>query len=159
MKSPNLALMTLLLTLAAMVATSGCSSKREDEWTRGRPPVYPAKGQVLLDGEPVADATVTFQPVDDSGKAGFAVTDSGGFFTAQTFEPGDGLVEGTHRVAIQKVLLIDAQGNVVKEVHEPGGIQEKNFLPKNYAKFDKSGLEVEIVAGDENDLGKFELTK
>lgn len=158
MKAPCFALSTLLL-LAVTVAANGCSSRREDEWTRGRPPVYPANGQVLLDGEPVADATVTFQPVDEGGKAGFAVTDSSGFFTAQTFDPGDGLVEGTHRVAIQKTQLVDRDGNIVHEVHEPGGIQEKDFLPKKYAKFDKSGIEVEIVAADKNDLGKFELTK
>ncbi|MHC2068209.1 carboxypeptidase-like regulatory domain-containing protein [Bremerella sp. T1] len=156
MQSRAFSLMALLVFTAIASISAGCS-KKQDKWTQGRPPVYPAAGQVLLDGEPVAEATVTFQPVDPNGKGGSAITDSNGFFEAQTFEPADGLTEGSHLVAIRKTKLIDRNGNEVEVVREPGGIREKDFLPKKYAQFDKSGLQVEVAAQNENDLGKFEL--
>lgn len=134
----------------------GCSSKREDKWTRGRPPVYEASGQVTYQGKPVVDAVVTFQPVDDTGRGGSAVTDYQGYFQAQTFDPGDGLTPGTHRVAVHKVQLVDASGNVVTEIREPGGLREKSLVPKRYADFKKSGIEVTVTEGD-NELGVFEL--
>jgi len=134
----------------------GCSSKADDKWTRGRPPVYETTGQVTYNGEPIADAVVTFQPVDDTGRGGSAVTDDQGYFEAQTFDPGDGLTEGTHRVAVQKIQMVDASGNVVTEIREPGGIREKNLLPKRYADFEKSEIEITIQA-DDNDLGVIEL--
>lgn len=147
-----------LFIVAFLSLASGCSQK-SDKWTDARPPVYPTKGQVLLNGEPVSQATVTFQPADPAGKAGYAVTDANGYFYAQTFDPGDGLIEGSHLVAIQKTQLIDRDGNVVTEVREPGGIREKNFLPEKYAKFNKSEIKVEVLATNNNDLGPLNLSK
>ena len=148
--------LAMLILLVATGLFLGCSSKANDKWTRGRPPVYPATGQITYNGEPVAEAVVTFQPVDETGRGGSAVTDSEGFFEAQTFDPGDGLTVGTHRVAVHKVQLVDASGNVVTEIREPGGLREKSLVPKRYANFEKSKLEVTIEE-DENDLGVLNL--
>lgn len=158
MNTPLRALTTVCVLIATAFLVVGCSSK-EDKWTRGRPPVYPATGQVMLDGQPVAEAMVTFQPVDENGKGGAARTDANGYFEAQTFEPGDGLTEGAHRVAIQKTKMVDRQGNEVTVIYEPGDAIEKNFLPAKYAKYEKSGIEIQIDPVDENDLGQFNLTK
>ncbi|PQO46199.1 carboxypeptidase-like regulatory domain-containing protein [Blastopirellula marina] len=147
------------LTLAIMtVAVVGCS-KSEDKWTQGRPPVYPASGYILLDGKPVEKATVTFQPDDPEGRGGYATTDSNGYFEAQTYEPGDGLTAGKHLVAIQKTAFVDKAGNIVEEIREPGSAIEKSFLPKKYASFEKSEIEVEIKADGENDLGEIKLSE
>lgn len=153
----HIILPSLLLSASFLLLLGGCS-KKSDKWTAGRPPVYPASGIVLLNGEPVADATITFQPVDPSGKGGSALTDSSGYFQAQTFDPGDGLTEGVHNVAVRKTKMVDRDGNVVEEIREPGGIVEKDFLPKKYGNFDKSGLQVTITGG-KNDLGKFDLSE
>jgi len=153
----NISVHSLALFVAMLILSSGCSSK-SDKWVEGRPPVYPATGQVLLNGEPVADATVTFQPEDPAGKGGSAMTDSNGYFEAQTFEPGDGLTEGVHNVAVRKVLMVDRNGNVVEVVREPGDVMEKSYLPDKYGKYDKSGLQVTIANGT-NDLGSFNLSK
>ncbi|MFN3151459.1 hypothetical protein [Bremerella sp.] len=148
---------TYALLAGLLLLSIGCTQK-SDKWTDGRPPVYPSSGQILLDGEPIAEATVTFQPVDPTGRGGSAITDSSGYFDAQTFEPGDGLTEGMHNVSIRKIQMVDRNGNVVEEIREPGSVVEKNLVPDKYSKFDKSGLQVTISIG-KNDLGKIELSK
>lgn len=147
-----------LLLLLLVAAVVGCS-KGKTQWNDGRPPVFTAKGQVILDGQPVEKATVTFQPVDPEGRGGSAVTDAEGFFEAQTYEPGDGLTAGTHKVAIKKTLFVDKAGQVVTEIREPGSAVEKDFLPKKYGTFEKSGLTVEVADSDGNDLGQIVLEK
>ncbi|WDI41146.1 hypothetical protein [Bremerella sp. P1] len=146
----------VVIAAVGTVILVGCSGKREDKWTRGRPPVYEVTGQVTYQGKPVADAVVTFQPVDEAGRGGSAITDDQGYFEAQTFDPGDGLTPGTHRVAVHKVQLVDASGNVVTEIREPGGLREKNLVPKKYADFKKSGIEITVEETD-NDVGVIDL--
>jgi hypothetical protein len=103
---------------------AGCSSY--DKWKEGRPKTYFTSGTVLLDGTPVAGVTVTFQPADEmTGKPGWAVTDEDGYFEVQTFDPGDGLTEGTHRVALKKTQMVDrATGKVVTEVTTDAPLKE-----------------------------------
>lgn len=147
-----------LVWLAPIFVTVGCG--REDRWVQGRPPVYPTSGQVLLDGEPVDKATVIFQPVSADGKPGTALTDSRGYFKAETFESGDGLTAGTHRVSIRKVHMADRDGNIVETVvDDGGGLKEKHFLPEQYASFETSGIEITIEASGRNELQPFNLTK
>lgn len=149
-----------LLLVSVLVATWGCGGGREDQWTQARPPVYPVSGQVLSNGEPVAQATVMFQPVSEGGKPGFATTDGRGNFRAQTFETGDGLTEGTHRVAIHKTHMVDQSGNIVEEVMDDGiGLTEKNLLPEIYADFATSGIEVTVEAVRSNQLEPFDLSQ
>ena len=151
---------TLLFLTAFGLVALGCGSAKEDRWTKERPLVHPTSGQVLLNGKPVAEATVTFQPVDPAGKPGFAATDRVGKFEVQTFDPDDGLTAGKFRVAIQKTTMVDAEGNEVKEITDDGaGLTERNFLPKKYASFADSGLEVQIEAGKKNELEPFNLTE
>ncbi|MBA2113987.1 carboxypeptidase regulatory-like domain-containing protein [Bremerella alba] len=152
---PSAAKVFVMVAVASALLV-GCSSKKEDKWTRGRPPVYEATGQVTYQGKPLADAVVTFQPVGDTGKGGSAVTDAQGYFEAQTYDSGDGLTPGTHRVAVHKVQMVDASGNIVTEIREPGGIREKNLVPSRYANFKKSGIEITVEEND-NDLGVIEL--
>lgn len=147
-----------LVFLASALLTSGCA-KQGDQWTKDRPPVYPASGQVLLNGEPVAKATLVFQPLGEGGKPGFALTDDKGNFNAQTFEEGDGLTEGKHRVSIKKTLMVDSAGKIVETVVDDGaGLTEKNFLPEKYGDFTSSGIEVTIEATKANRLEPFNLT-
>ncbi|WP_417735902.1 hypothetical protein [Rosistilla oblonga] len=87
------------------------------------------------------------------------MTDDEGRFEVQTFDPGDGLTEGTHRVAIKKIAMVDKAGNIVAEVGEPGSVTEKNFVPKQFSDFEKSGLEITISANGENELEPFQLAK
>lgn len=147
-----------LLIAFAVLQLSGCSSY--DKWKEGRPKTYFTSGTVLLDGKPVAGVIITFQPTDEvNGKPGTAVTDSNGYFEVQTFDPRDGLTEGTHRVAMKKTQMIDrVSGKVVTEVTTDAPLKEDHLVPQKYSDFSKSKIEVEIQAKS-NKLEPFNLSK
>lgn len=63
--------------------------------------VYPVEGVVLLDGEPLAGAIVTFQP-DGEGPIGLGNTAEDGRFSVVT-AAGDGLMAGDFRVILSRV--------------------------------------------------------
>jgi hypothetical protein len=146
-----------LLISLALPQFAGCGSY--DKWKEGRPKTYVTSGRVLVGGMPEAGVTVTFQPTDQEGKPGWAITDDNGYFEAQTFDPGDGLTEGTHRVALKKAQMVDrATGKVVTEVTSDAPLKEQHFVPERYNDFSTSKIKVQIKAG-RNNLEPFQLTK
>jgi hypothetical protein len=68
--------------------------------------VAPVSGAVTLDGKPLANAHIAFQPEatkgsQNAGVGSYAVTDASGKYTLQTFDNDKpGAVVGTHRVEI-----------------------------------------------------------
>src|SRR5262245_25735487 len=73
----------------------------------GRPPVYPASGQVFVGQHPAKLATVTLVPVKDAGAATGAdqvrptgKVDEQGNFKLTTFTDGDGAPEGEYKVTV-----------------------------------------------------------
>lgn len=119
----------LILSLACVAVLCGCG-KRLDKWERLRPPVYPAGGRVLVDGQPDAGVLVMFESTEHPLVAS-GLCDSSGAFTLQTFSPGDGAVGGGHRVRIEKWVNKNPQAGAPVEV---------NVLPEIYAMPEKSGL-------------------
>jgi hypothetical protein len=79
--------------LALSVSILGCSN---------RPGVVPVEGIVLLDGNPLEGATVTFLPQGDHGRPASGRTDSTGAFHLTTFDKGDGAMPGEYRVVVKK---------------------------------------------------------
>ena len=83
--------------ISAVLIVAGCGSRIS---------VAPVSGTVTLDGQPLANAHVLFQPVATSGKTNvgtgsYAMTDGSGSFSlrqADTDQPG--AVVGQHRVEI-----------------------------------------------------------
>jgi hypothetical protein len=147
-----------LLIAVVTLQFVGCTSS--DKWKDGRPKTYFTSGKVLLNGQPEEGVTVTFQPVDaEKGKPGWAITDANGYFEAQTFDPRDGLTEGTHRVALKKAQLVDrATGKVVTEVTTDAPLKELHVVPEKYNDFSASQIEIQIAA-KKNRLEPFQLTK
>ena len=84
-----------LLSVAAPFV-AGCGDGQ-----RGRVHV---SGQVLIDGKPLTVGTVGFVPTD--ARAAFGSIGADGRFTLTSFEPGDGVVPGTHRVSVSAVELL-----------------------------------------------------
>ena len=91
-------LFSLLVVLAAL-STVGCQGRSYD--------VAEVSGRVTLDGKPLADAQVMFQPVATSdkntspGPGSWGKTDSDGRYRLEIVEPAEpGAVVGTHRVTI-----------------------------------------------------------
>ena len=90
----------------------------------------PVNGTVLLDGKPVAGATVMLIP-RERGRPALGKTDAQGKFTLSTYTQGDGALPGLHRVTVTLV-------------HEQNG-QLNWIVPKKYADYKTSPLAIEIT--------------
>jgi hypothetical protein len=68
-------------------------------------PTAPVTGQVLCNGEPIADVLVNFAPIHrnkkgESGRMGVGVAQEDGTFVVSTYGAGDGAVVGQHDVSV-----------------------------------------------------------
>ena len=100
--------------IAAVVGLSGCGTPEY--------PFAPVAGQVTLDGAPVPNARMTFEPLADSsrkkpGPWSVAAADSDGRFTMNTVDGTSGAVVGRHRVRIStRVENEDGTAELVPEI-------------------------------------------
>src|SRR5262249_9456960 len=114
----------------------------------------PVSGTVYLNGKPLANALVQFQPIGtrenpNPGRGSFGATDANGKFTLRYDGEKDGAVVGNHRVAIttminkQKVEIDPDKGSPdgVDPAQKPG--PEK--IPARYN--DKTTLTFEVPRG------------
>lgn len=106
-----------------------------------RPKRLPVAGQVLIDGEPLALGRITLVP--DGARPSLGKIGKDGRFVLTCYEGEDGVIPGTHRVAI-----VANKGM--------GDTALKWFAPKKYADYRSSGLTVTI--DDEQEDLKIELT-
>jgi hypothetical protein len=107
----------------------------------GRPTRVPVAGIVTIDGEPLKMGMIKFAPAGQRPAIG--AIDGEGRFTLTTYEKGDGVITGTHRVSVTAVEPITERSN-------------RWHAPKKYAESDSSGLEV-TIDGPKDDLN-IELT-
>lgn len=87
----------VLMLLWLLTALAGCGQ---------RLPVAPASGVVLLDGAPLANASITTQPIAansrNPGSGSFGRTDAEGRFELELVKPAmRGAIIGEHRVMIR----------------------------------------------------------
>ena len=126
----------------ALVAVVGCGSGSK---------IVPVSGTVTLDGQPLANAFVGFQPQATGGaQAGvgsYGMTDAAGKFTLKTSDKDEaGAVVGTHRVEI-----------TVKEVaddRDPKLRPKAKVLPTKYNR--ETELQFKVEAGG-TDAANFDL--
>jgi hypothetical protein len=85
--------LSLLLLIMAVLLFSGCSSANK--------PVE-VEGVVLLDNEPVAEATVLFIPDGSTGQPAHGMTDANGKFQLTTYKENDGALPGSYKVTVTK---------------------------------------------------------
>ena len=72
----------VVLLLICFPVLCGC---RDDPYTiKG---LVPASGTVIYEGAPLAEAIVSFSPIDGQGMAGTAMTDAKGRFVLSTRKP------------------------------------------------------------------------
>jgi hypothetical protein len=111
---------------------------------------------VLRRGQPVAEATVIFEPLG-STPAATGTTDAGGRFALTTFNTDDGAVPGEYRVAVRKVQVIKGErpANAPDDLAMPPP-DEKWLLPMKYGNTATSGFTASVKAAAKNDF-KFEL--
>ena len=82
----------LLVSLAGLVAYQGCDGS-------GHPPLGQVTGTVTLDGKPVPDVRVAFEPAGAAASSG--VTDASGKYTLFYAKDVKGAVIGKHVVRIE----------------------------------------------------------
>jgi hypothetical protein len=140
-RSPLPAAMIMVM-LAIMVALeTGCGPSR--------PALLPAEGVVTLDGKPLANAALVFQP-KAGGRPASGRTDATGRFSMGTFAAKDGVLPGEHTVTIMAV-------EDVGPPPEKGSQSETRWVtPKRYSRADASGLSATVAAGSK--MFTFDLT-
>jgi len=126
------------------------------------------KGEVLLDGEPLAGATVNFVP-DGSGQPAIATTDEQGHFKLVTQAKG-GVAAGNYRVVLTKVTGGTAMGRPPwigrgaptqserdewqRKLAEVKA-QEREWVPERYRSTVSTPLKITVPADEKL---RFELT-
>jgi hypothetical protein len=121
---------SLLCGLAA-----GCSGSKQ-------PPVYPVRGQVLLNGKPLAQAIVTFhhQGSGPEAPAPSAQTDSEGRYTLTSYQNGDGAPEGDYAVSLVCFRTRELRKGSDEDT-------ARNIVPVRYANAATSRLTAKVAAG------------
>jgi hypothetical protein len=101
----------------------------------------PTSGRVMCEGQPVAFATVFFEPLPDgekaiTGKQGIGYADANGIFAITTYDQNDGAVIGKHRVRVGRAL----------------GEHASSFKCDCVVNEEVDVMQVEIVGGQENNI-------
>jgi len=126
----SLVIVSLALLLPVLM---GCADKSASN-------VVPVEGKVLLDGQPLAFGTVTFQP--NSGQPARGEIQSDGTFKLSTYAPNDGATVGRHQV---RITCYESQSPDAKDSLESESLGA-SLIPERYTKFATSGLVVSIVS-------------
>ena len=133
------------LMAVVLFAMTGCENRTQ------------VTGTVLMDGQPVADAAVSFH---GEGPASVGTTDSEGKFVLK-FKGEDLIPPGSYNVSIMKFerdaaaegKTMEAGAGAAAGVPLPGFLtggpmkQPKNLLPKKYQDPKSSGLTAEVKRG------------
>jgi hypothetical protein len=134
------------LALAGLGSGAGCSA---------RPDLSAVTGTVTMNGQPLKNVKVAFQPDPDKGTRGAGstgVTDDAGAFTL-TFDGGrPGALVGHHRVVLTD---LDVYGNVFVgrgnyRTEGPGGPKETprvSRVPEAYTNLARTPVLVEVKPG------------
>jgi hypothetical protein len=124
----------LMFTLAA----AGCG--------QSGPEIAPVSGRVTLDGQPVFEAEVLFQP-DDMKSPSYGFTDKEGRYELGYKRGVKGALIGWHTISIQ--MDTEVLGQNGKLMRRP------QLIPRRY--YEQSELRREVKSGEENEFD-FALT-
>lgn len=143
-----------IAVLAVALVLSGCGGGGEG--TAKREKTHPVSGKVTYRGQPVAGATITFNPGQDPArKAGFGITDDNGNYSIGTYAVGDGAIEGSYMVTISKALPAavrqpdppEDQYVPPEEMPAAKPTPPVQMIPAKYASPTSSGLTFEVKPG------------
>jgi len=124
------ALALIACGLAALAG--GCGPQR---------PLLPVQGRVLLDGEPLAFGSVSFQ--SESGQPATARIEPDGSFTLAVFGEAAGAAPGPNRV---RVTCYEGQRqSAADRDREP--VLGKLLIPDRYTAYETSGLVIDVQPG------------
>jgi hypothetical protein len=122
------------LLYVAMLALAGC----------GGSDLAPVVGKVTFNGEPIKKGHIVMEPLEGRSARGTII--DGSIVDLHTYELGDGVRVGQHKVSI------------IAFVREPKGMEvPPSLIPHRYETPSSSGLTAMVEAGKTNEL-VFELT-
>lgn len=127
-------------------ATAGCSGKNSID-------TVPVSGTVTRNGDPIANATVVFNPVS-SGPLATGVTDESGRFTLKTNKL-DGAQPGEYKITVSpNTPAIDANPPMpgTKEYAEAQKNKSKPPFPEKYRRVDSTTLKETVEKGGNNEF-------
>jgi hypothetical protein len=139
-----------IVAAVAVLLVAGCSQQPASN----RPQTVPVKGTITLKGQPLAKATVSFQP-DGKGSGASGITDDSGGFLLSTFAAKDGAVPGKYKVVVSKFNEVTSGGDMTAPGYAPptessSAAKPKNLVPEQYTDPAKSGLTAEVATGAAN---------
>lgn len=159
---------TAALCSCSLAFFAGCGA--------GGPDLAPASGTVTLDGVPVPDASVIFQP-KAGGRPSSAITNKAGIYKMSTFEDDDGAIVGEHLVGVVKIggegayalegASPESDLNALSPIaldspdgasSKPKGPETIYHVPKKYMEPSNSGLTITVPAEGSDKLD-LQLTK
>lgn len=118
------------------------------------PQTVPVGGIVTLDGEPLADASIVFRPLDPKGAGACSLSNEHGVFELQTWvspnTPLSGAAPGSYAVAVTKHAINGTHERPVEHLRT----RETLLTPPKYADAKTSVLSATVVREGEN---KFQL--
>jgi hypothetical protein len=149
----NARLLAAALTSAGFLAVLGCS----DDGLGKR---FPVTGTVTYKGAPLPKGSITFLPVDPTGRGATGEVKDGSY-SMMTQTPGDGMFPGTYDVTITDLTVdfSNAQAETDKMAKknkvEVGAMPDQaavakayksasNSLPAKYSQISTSGLKFEV---------------
>jgi len=149
-----------LTFMCAAFLLSGCTGGSTADYQGAK-----VSGKVTLDGSPVTDASITFKPAVDGGTAAFGKTNDEGIYTLNSTSAKVGVTPGKYKVVITKYEKIGPDPAAAVSEDDPAydgatnapAPKPKSLIPEKYSKAESSGLEADVVEGD-NDI-PFELEK
>ncbi len=125
---------------------------------KGSQQFAPVSGKVTLNGQPLANATVSFQPIAkqgiEAGPGSTAKTNDKGEFTLKVSTGKLGAVVGKHRVIISS---LEAKPEEDDSRPRRGGPELDDKVPSRYGPGGKDELTFEVVSGG-TDKADFNLT-
>lgn len=142
--------MTLLLFLASVMA--GCSSRDPN-----LPELFDANGTIKLNGQPLANAVISFRPIGTTrGNGAIGQTDAEGRYTLTSRHLGKGVPAGEYCVTIEKMVASDGSELHDLDNFDPQSTPCKSLLPPYYSKPGLSKLTATV--SKENTENNFDLS-
>ncbi|MDY3552700.1 hypothetical protein R5W24_001787 [Gemmata sp. JC717] len=86
------------LAPCVLMAAAACTAKLPDH-----PPVYPVRGELLVNGKPAVGAVVSFHPVGNAAPGAVrpqATVEADGTFRPNSFDPRDGAPAGEYALTV-----------------------------------------------------------
>ena len=118
--------------------------------------LVPVTGTVTLDGKPVANATVLFNPLQGTkGTGGYGVTDAEGKFTLKHRSEKEGCEAGEYGVTFTKITQPDGSPLPPNADRATVGMVEQ--IPAAYVQFDPNAVVEQVKVAKPSTTVEFRL--